>query len=67
MLTVREVASQCNVSEGTVRNAIARGELAAVRAGTGRRSIRIPAVAVYMWLKPAAPLQTEGEADDGPG
>lgn len=41
LMTIKEVAEADNVSEKTVRRAIAAGLLAAIRVGPAKRSIRI--------------------------
>ncbi|MBY6199734.1 helix-turn-helix domain-containing protein [Maritalea mobilis] len=41
LLTVREIARLDNVSEKTVRRAIASGALEAIRIGPGKRLLRI--------------------------
>lgn len=45
LLTVRDIAHLDNVSEKTVRRAIAAGLLDAIRVGPGKRLIRISAEA----------------------
>ncbi|SDJ40615.1 DNA binding domain-containing protein, excisionase family [Lutimaribacter saemankumensis] len=41
LLTVRDIARLDNVSEKTVRRAIASGDLEAIRIGPGKRLLRI--------------------------
>jgi excisionase family DNA binding protein len=58
VLTVREAAALLRVGRNQLYQAVARGELSAVRIG---RSIRIPKQALLDLLAPVGPLRANGD------
>ena len=59
MLTVKEAADALRMSPRNVRHLVAKGEIAAFRAG---RKIIIPHEAVLAYLRPAFVVTDEAEA-----